>query len=240
MRAIGFNFKNNPLNTFLDDDSFNIPDYKVGMKYSFLITSSFNGCWPKAAGFSGVQNTRLKLNAFINKLNDKKYKAKLDSIDSFETLDFETFINKYDDEKTFFYLDPPYEDPKNNRLNWYGVKDDSKFGRFSHKRLADLLKTTKSRWALSYYYYEDLEVWFPKDKYFWLEKDFFRSSASFSDNKSLKGTEVLILNYDPNLIVNSTTVSDKLVDEIEKENNGAFISSINSEESKNEVDDFLL
>ena len=180
----------------------------------------------KAAGFSGVQDTRLKLNAFMNKLKDKKYQAKLDNISSFETLDFEVFINKYDDEKTFFYLDPPYEDPKNNRLNWYGVKDDSKFGRFSHKRLADLLKTTKSRWALSYYYYDDLEVWFPKDKYTWITKDFFRSSASFSENKELKGTEVLILNYDPNLIVNTTKVSEKLVDEIEEENGGVFIGSV--------------
>lgn len=220
-----YDFKNNPSNTFLDDDSFNIPDYEVGMKYSFLITSAFNGCWPKAAGFSGVQDTRLKLNAFMNKLKDKKYQKKLDGISSLETLDFEVFINKYDDEKTFFYLDPPYEDPKNNRLNWYGVKDDSKFGRFSHKRLADLLKQTKSRWALSYYYYEDLEEWFPKDKFTWITKDFFRSSASFSDNKDIKGTELLILNYDPNLIINVTPKSEKLVDEIEEENGGAFISS---------------
>ena len=224
-KELYYSFKNDSSNTFLDDDSFNIPDYEVAMKYSFLITSAFNGCWPKAAGFSGVNDGRLKLNAFMNKLKDKKYQEKLVKINSFETLDFEVFINKYDDEKTFFYLDPPYEDPKNNRLNWYGVKDDSKFGRFSHKRLADLLKTTKSRWALSYYYYDDLEVWFPKDKYTWITKDFFRSSASFSENKELKGTEVLILNYDPNLIVNNTKVSEKLVDEIEEENDGAFIAS---------------
>ena len=224
-KQLYYSFKNDSSNTFLDDDSFNIPDYEVGMKYSFLITSAFNGCWPKAAGFSGVQGIRLKLGAFQNKLKDKKYQAKLDAIDSFETLDFETFINKYDDEKTFFYLDPPYEDPKNNRLNWYGVKDDSKFGRFSHKRLADLLKNTKSRWALSYYYFDDLEVWFPKDKYVWIEKDFFRSSASFSENKSTKGTEVLILNYDPKEMINFTSISEKLVNEIEDENDGAFINS---------------
>ena len=59
----------------------------------------------------------------------------------------------------------------------------------------------------------------------WITKDFFRSSASFSENKELKGTEVLILNYDPNLIVNNTKVSEKLVDEIEEENDGAFIAS---------------
>lgn len=198
-KKLYYSFKNDPSNTFLDDDFFNIPNYEVGMKYSFLITSSFNGCWPKSAGFSGVQGTKLKLSAFQNKLKDKKYQVKLDAIDSFETLDFEIFINKYDDAKTFFYLDPPYEDPKNNRLNWYGVKDDSKFGRFSHKRLADLLKTTKSRWALSYYYFDDLETWFPRDKYTWLEREFFRSSSSFSENKNVKGNELLILNYKPEI-----------------------------------------
>ena len=190
------------------------------MKYAFLITSAFNGCWPKSAGFSGVNEGKLKLNAFINKLKDKKYQKKLDGITTFETIDFETFINKYDAEDTFFYLDPPYEDPKNNRLNWYGVNDDSKFGRLSHKRLADLLKQTKAKWALSYYYYDDLETWFPKDQFTWITKDFFRSSASFSDNKDVKGTELLILNYKPENII-----SEKLVDEIEEINDGAFIKS---------------
>jgi site-specific DNA-adenine methylase len=124
-------------------------------------------------------------------------------------------------------------------LNWYGVKDESKFGRLSHKRLADLLKNTKSRWALSYYYYDDLEVWFPKDQFTWITKDFFRSSASFSENKELKGTELLILNYDPNLVVNNTTFSEKLINEIEEENNGAFINSnIMTEEEKTILNDF--
>lgn len=224
-KELYYDFKNNPQNTFLEDDSFNIPDYEVGMKYAFLITSAFNGCWPKSAGFSGVNEGKLKLNAFINKLKDKKYQKKLDGISSFETIDFEEFITKYDAEDTFFYLDPPYEDPKNNRLNWYGVNDDSKFGRLSHKRLADLLKQTKAKWALSYYYYDDLETWFPKDQFTWITKDFFRSSASFSDNKDVKGTELLILNYKPEHITSKTPKSEKLVDEIEEVNGGAFITS---------------
>lgn len=229
-KSLYYDFKNNPQNTFLEDTNFNIPDYEVGMKYSFLITSAFNGCWPKAAGFSGVNNNRLKLYALINKLKDKKYQQKLDNITSFETLDFEEFINKYDNSLTFFYLDPPYQDDKANRLMWYGVKDDSKFGQLSHKRLADLLKNTKAKWALSYYYYEDLEVWFPKDKYTWITKEFFRSSASFSENKEIKGNELLILNYTPNSLVNILT------DEIEEANGGAFIrSDIMSDAEKAEV-----
>jgi hypothetical protein len=48
---------------------------------------------------------------------------------------------------------------------------------------------------LSYYWFEELETWFPRDRYFWTTKEFFRPSASFS-NKD-KGTELLILNYNP-------------------------------------------
>ena len=79
---------------------------------------------------------------------------------------------------------------------------------------------------LSYYYFDELEKQLPKDQYVWLEKDFFRSSASFSENKSLKGTELLILNYDPNHITSNTPQSEKLVDEIEDMNDGGFIISL--------------
>jgi hypothetical protein len=65
----------------------------------------------------------------------------------------------------------------------------------------------------------------PKDKYVWLEKDFFRSSASFSETRYTKGTELLILNYDPNLLINN----EQLIDEIEEENGGAFIDSEKAE-----------
>ena len=251
-KSLYYDFKKNPSNTFLEDNSFSIPDYEVGMKYSFLITSAFNGCWPKSAGFSGVNNNRLKLNAFLNKLKNIKYQNKLDHITSFENIDFEEFINKYDAVDTFFYLDPPYEDPKDNRLNWYGVKEDSKFGRLSHKRLADLLKNTKAKWALSYYYYEDLEKWFPREEYTWITKDFFRSSASFSENKDIKGTELLILNYNPDTLTNSNNDGIEFVNSIENnnENETSFNEStldikveveVEVENTKNEdVDDFWL
>jgi hypothetical protein len=138
-------------------------------------------------------------------------------------------INKYDSTGTFMYLDPPYNSVEKKgsnddvRSSWYGTKDE--FGQKDHITLLKLLKTTKSRWALSYYYYPELEEYLPKDKYTWITKDFFRSSASFSETKSEKGTELLILNYDPKHISSNSTVSEKLVDEIEEMNNGAFITS---------------
>ena len=181
---------------FLEEPNFEVGDYDAAVKYAFLITSSFNGCIPKAAGFSGVStNGKYKLQTFINKLNKKEYQEKLESITDFELMDFDELIKKYDSEETYFYLDPPYFDPKGKRLDWYGVKDDSMFGVGGHERLANLLQNTKAKWSLSYYNYPQLEKWYPNTKYNWESKDFFRSSASFSDNKDVKGTEILIMNY---------------------------------------------
>ena len=64
------------------------------------------------------------------------------------------------------------------------------------------LKKTKSRWSLSYYYFPLLEELLPKDKYFWVEKEVFRSSAQGGNNhagkkKQAKGVELLIMNYNP-------------------------------------------
>jgi len=230
-KDIFYSYKHDKSSTnFLDNPPVNMPDFDAGVKYAFLLTSTFNGVFPRSGGYSGMGgNNKIKLYALINKLKKKEYQDKLSKITNIHSLDFEKIIKMYDSEDTFFYLDPPYftNDKDGNdtgmRASWYGVKDS--FNQQTHMRLLELLKTTKSRWALSYYYFPALEEYLTKDKYTWLERDFFRSSASFSENKSEKGTELLILNYDPKNITSLTKVSEKLVDEIEEENEGAFIAS---------------
>lgn len=177
------------------NQTFNIPDFERAAIYIFLSTAAFNSCHFTAAGFSGFNKERMKLLTFINKLKNVQLQKKLENINIIETLNFVDFIKKYDSKETFFYLDPPYYEEKDKRSSWYGTKDE--FGQQEHIELLKLLKTTKSRWALSYYYFPKLEEYLPKDEFVWIEKDFFRSSASFSENKSVKGTELLILNYKP-------------------------------------------
>ena len=132
----------------------------------------------------------------------------LKSIKEFNNVDFEELINKYDSEDTYLYLDPPYHRPDVNgdddskRLSWYGADKEGVFGPASHRRLLELIKTTKCRWSLSYYYFPLLEELLPKDKYVWTEKEVFRSSAHGGNNSDLKteqskGVELLIMNYDP-------------------------------------------
>jgi site-specific DNA-adenine methylase len=198
-------------NTFLDDNNFEIGDYKRASMYAFLITSSFSSVYPRGGGFSGYRKDKdkLKLDTLIDKLKKNKYTDKLQSISEFSNIDFEELIKKYDSEDTYLYLDPPYArfndgigDDDAKRLFWYGADKDGVFGPQSHRRLLELLKTTKCRWSLSYYYFPLLEELLPKDKYVWLEKEVFRSSAQGGNNHEVKkeqskGIELLILNYDP-------------------------------------------
>lgn len=197
-------------NDFLDDMDFEIGDFKKAAIYAFLITSSFSSVYPRGGGFSGYKkaNDKLKLETLITKLKKNKYTDKLNSIKEFYNIDFEELILKYDSEDTYLYLDPPYHRPDENgdddakRLSWYGSDKEGVFGPASHRRLLELLKTTKCRWSLSYYYFPLLEELLPRDKYFWTEKEVFRSSAHGGNNsdtkkEQAKGVELLILNYDP-------------------------------------------
>jgi site-specific DNA-adenine methylase len=184
--------------------------YKKYIENAFLITSSFSAVYPRGGGFVGYKKDKdqLKLDVLIRKLENNKYTDKLKSITEFNNIDFEELILKYDSEDTYLYLDPPYHRPDENgdddakRLSWYGSDKEGVFGPASHRRLLELIKNTKCRWSLSYYYFPLLEELLPKDKYIWVEKEVFRSSAHGGNNsdkkeKAAKGVELLIMNYDP-------------------------------------------
>jgi DNA adenine methylase len=198
-------------NDFLDNMDFEIGDFEKASIYAFLITSAHNSVYPRGAGFNGYKKDkdRLKLEVLIDKLKKNKYTSKLESITDFYNIDFEELINQYDAEDTYLYLDPPYarfdeakgeDDAK--RLFWYGADKEGMFGPASHRRLLELIKKSKSRWSLSYYYFPLLEELLPRDQYIWTEKEVFRSSAQGGNNsdgkgEQAKGVELLILNYDP-------------------------------------------
>ena len=198
-------------NDFLDNNDFEIGDFKRAAIYAFLITSSFSSVYPRGGGFSGYKKDtdKLKLEVLISKLKKGTYTEKLQSITEFNNIDFEELITKWDAEDTYIYLDPPYArfneekgDDDTKRLFWYGADEENVFGPASHRRLLLLLKTLKSRWSLSYYYFPLLEEILPKDKYLWFEKEVNRSSANGGNNheskgKAEKGVEILILNYNP-------------------------------------------
>jgi DNA adenine methylase len=183
---------------FLDNPTKNRPNFDDGVIYAFLLTSAFNGCFPRSAGCSPTNGLKPKITALLNKLRKSEYQTKLENLTEVHNEDFEEIFKKYDSKDTFFYVDPPYFSPDDNgkdtgkRASWYGTKD---FNYENHMRILNILKNTKGRWALSYYYFKELEELLPQDEYTWVQKDYFRSSASFSDSKDTKGTELLIMNY---------------------------------------------
>jgi site-specific DNA-adenine methylase len=204
-------YKEYQKNDFLDNTNFKIGDFEKAAIYAFLITSAHNSVYPRGAGFNGYKKDkdRLKLEVLIDKLKKNKYTEKLKSITEYNNIDFEELITKYDSEDTYIYLDPPYArfnegkgDDDGKRLFWYGADTDGVFGPASHRRLLELIKKSEARWSLSYYYFPLLEELLPRDKYFWFEKEVFRSSAQGGNNADLKkeqekGVELLILNYNP-------------------------------------------
>ena len=73
------------------------------------------------------------------------------------------------------------------------------FGLDTHKRLADSLGSIKGKFALSYYYFDKLEEWFPEANYNWQSKEFAKTAMAVSGKSQTKGTELLIMNYGKDL-----------------------------------------
>ena len=170
-------------------DTFKIPNYELAYKYPYLLTQVFSG----SAIRPGTKMTDLKgkykskFDSFVQRIKKPDIQKKLAKVET-SNMDFEKFIQKHDKEDIFIYLDPPYYDTE----TYYGFHN---FGKEDHLRLANAVKKMKGKFMISYYDFPDLEKWFPKDQYKWVEKDFAKSASAKKGQKTNKGTEVLIMNY---------------------------------------------
>ena len=120
-----------------------------------------------------------------------------------EHLDWAACINRYDNEQTIFYLDPPY--PKNG-VNYYhnmrGIED--------HQRLADRLKVTKGKWILSSYDTEEVRKMYA-DFHIERVESYSGMRTKRDDMTRVKNEEVLIINYQiPSSVEVSTEAPAKL------------------------------
>jgi len=172
-------------------ENLNIPDYDVAIGYACIMCQLFSGSNPEKATFMDLKGKyKSKFQTFKEKLMNPKFQNYLNNVTNIEMLDFEELIKKYDSETTYFYLDPPYF---SKEFLYY--KGDDNFGRSGHERLANCLKNIKGKFSLSYYYFPELEEWYPKDKYKWEQKDFKKPSAAVKGKEQPTGTELLIMNY---------------------------------------------
>ena len=116
-----------------------------------------------------------------------RFTKKLKKITKCENLSYEDIIEKYDSPTTYFYVDPPYWKTE----NYYSLHD---FDVDNHKQLCNQLKNIKGKFSLSYYEFDLLSEWLPKDIFIWKSKDFVKGGRKGKSQN--KGTEILVMNYE--------------------------------------------
>ena len=186
-------------------DGFQITDsnkLEVAKKYAYVLTQIFSGSQPEKSKYINYKGKyKSKFTTFTEKLTTQKYdkfQKQLEKITVCENMDYSDVIKKYDSESTYFYVDPPYWKTE----NYYSKHD---FDRDDHEKLCTQLKGIDGKWSLSYYDFDLLQEWLPKNEFVWEEKQFTKQAGTKKDGTRDKGTELLIMNY-------------KIKEEIEKEN----------------------
>lgn len=162
-------------------------DFDLAVKYIYLITQVFAGntvdAKVKMTDLHGKYNS--KYNQFKNKLIDKRYLDRLKGVTACENLTFNDVISKYDNKSTLFYLDPPY----------FKLEDYYTFSNCSHENLAKVLNNIKGKFILSYYDFDNLDDWYPKNKFRRIKHKINCQNGNRKQTNSSKREELLILNY---------------------------------------------
>ena len=180
------------------------PDYHTAAKYAYILSQVWSGTNPEKAKFIDLKGKyKSKFDSFKSKLVNKKWQSYFDMITICENIDFEQVIRQYDSEKTYFYCDPPYFKTE----KYYANHD---FDISTHQRLAETLKSVEGKFSLSYYHFDNLENWFPRDKYIWESKEFSKAAMARSGKSQTKAIELLIMNYQKNQNVNVAQIEQNV------------------------------
>jgi DNA adenine methylase len=167
----------------------NYPDYNVAAKYAYVLTQVFSGSKPETSSFIDLKGKyKSKYLTFRDKLSKPDWVEHFNRISEFRLGDFEDVIKEFDSPTTYFYVDPPYWKTE----NYYSNHD---FDREDHERLADCLKGIQGKFSLSYYDFQLLNEWFPKEEYKWEKKEFAKAAAAKKGKAQNMGEELLIMNY---------------------------------------------
>jgi DNA adenine methylase len=167
----------------------NYPNYEVAAKYAYILTSVFSGSKPETSGFIDLKGKyKSKFLTFRDKLSKPDWLEHFSKISDFRLGDFDNVIKEFDSPTTYFYVDPPYWKTE----NYYSNHD---FDRNDHERLANSLKSMSGKFSLSYYDFELLSLWFPKNEYTWVTKQFAKAASATKGKTQNMGEELLIMNY---------------------------------------------
>jgi DNA adenine methylase len=182
-------FNNFQQNLFSGEINISSPDYMIAAQYVYIVTQVFSGSKPESSGYIDLKGKyKSKYLTFRDKLMKPNWLEHFMKITNVENLDFETLVTKYDSPTTYGYFDPPYWKTE----NYYSNHD---FDSEDHERLSKVLKSMSGKFSLSYYDFDLLSQWFPKNEYRWISKDFVKAAAATKGKTQNKGTEILIMNY---------------------------------------------
>lgn len=164
-------------------------DYVTAAKYVYILTQVFSGSKPEKSGFIDLKGKyKSKYLTFRDKLSKPDWVEHFNKINFIRLGDFQNVIEEFDSPTTYFYVDPPYWKTE----NYYSNHD---FDREDHERLANTLKSIKGKFSLSYYDFDLLSLWFPKDEYTWQMKKFAKAASASKGKTQNMGEELLIMNY---------------------------------------------
>ena len=170
----------------------NYPDYDVAAKYAYILTSVFSGSKPETSSFIDLKGKyKSKFLTFRDKLSKPDWLEHFSRITDFRLGDFGTVIKEFDSPTTYFYVDPPCWKTE----NYYSNHD---FDRNDHERLANILTQINGKFSLSYYDFDLLSLWYPKETYIWETKLFAKAAAAKKGVSQNMGEELLIMNYKMN------------------------------------------
>ena len=172
-----------------DINQIKLGDFDFGAKYAYVMTQVFSGLNAEKARFIDLKGKyKSKFDSFRSRLVNPKFSNKLLKITKCENMSYEEIIEKYDSKKTYFYVDPPYWKTE----NYYSLHD---FDAQDHKKLCLQLSNIKGRFSLSYYDFDLLSEWLPKNKFVWKHRDFVKAASAKKGRSQNKGTEILVMNY---------------------------------------------
>lgn len=118
-----------------------LTDIERGIRYLYLISLSFSSRVDESSNYYPGKSNHIKITpeSVEAKLNDALTKLKYAIV---ENLDFVECFEKYDDEKSFFFVDSPYY----GKENYYGK---NLFKRDDFYVLRDILKNLKGKFLMT-------------------------------------------------------------------------------------------
>ena len=165
-------------------------ELKQAYRTLVLMKQSFAGQWMNGTAHWGfnkqpkgsVSKSFFRMPEKLQNLINRIKKVQIDH------LDFRECIKRYDSPDTLFYCDPPYY----GKEFYYEVG----FGEQEHRELAGLLNSIQGKAILSYYDFEFVSEWYPKNKWRIESKNIQKPSHKVEvGGTRARAEELLIMNF---------------------------------------------